>query len=380
MGSTTGRRLHLHRFLLVTVISSLCLGLSAWAQSDSQANGNQSWTDTSQSRTGNTNPIRTIQSHTESGNRTVDNQSLQRLGSDGDYEPYQDIEKTTVKADSSTTRTITREYGRDADGNKTLVQVREEETHSQPDGSSSVTRSTSNPDADGNLQVVQREIEETKRISRDVSETKTTVMLPGIEGTLAPAMMTQERSTSAANGNIDSQKTTLIPDGNGNWQVSEVKEINSRKEGDNVITDTRVSRPNADGELSEVSRTLNTESETGGNKQSSTRNYSLDVPGAPQDGSLHEVERTTTVQNTDATGQTTHRQVERLDPGDPSAGLQVYVVSSGKVQAAPSGARIAQTIQMRDADGNLGVVSVDTGKSDNNHALQVQIAPPEKAK
>lgn len=354
----------------------MCLTVAAWAQADSQTGASQSWTDTSQSQAGDTNPTRSVDSHIENGNRTVDNQSLQRLGSDGDYEPYQDIEKTTVKVDSTTTRTITREYGRDADGNKTLVQVREEETHTQPDGSSSTTRSTSNPDADGNLQVVQREIEETKKISKDVSETKATVMLPGIEGSLAPVMMTQERSTSAANGNVDSKKTTLIPDGNGNWQVSEVKDIKTQKDGNNRTTDTRVSRPNANGQLSEVSRTVSTEPDNGGSQRSTVQNYSLDVPGVPQDGSLHEVERATTVQNTSVTGaQSTVRQVERPDPGDPAAGLQVYVVSSDTVRPGVSGAQATQTIQMRDANGDLGVVSVDTSKSDNNHAVQVQIAP-----
>jgi hypothetical protein len=52
--------------------------------------------------------MRTSASHIQNGNRTVDMQSLQRLASDGNFVPYQDIEKETVKVNSSTVRTTTR--------------------------------------------------------------------------------------------------------------------------------------------------------------------------------------------------------------------------------------------------------------------------------
>ncbi|MGB7131337.1 MAG: hypothetical protein WBD59_11045, partial [Candidatus Sulfotelmatobacter sp.] len=106
----------------------ICFASSLWAQSSaSQARStNQSWTDTSVSQSDAANPTRTLESHSQSGNRTLDNQSIQALDPDGSYEPYQDIEKETIKVDASTTRTITRTFGRDADGVKTLVQVTEE--------------------------------------------------------------------------------------------------------------------------------------------------------------------------------------------------------------------------------------------------------------
>src|SRR5271170_3769938 len=69
------------------------------ASAQSTDNANQSWTDTSESHIDGANPTRTVQSHSQSGNRTADSQSIQRLGSDGSFEPYQDIEKETVKVD-----------------------------------------------------------------------------------------------------------------------------------------------------------------------------------------------------------------------------------------------------------------------------------------
>jgi len=347
---------------------------------DTQGGANESWTDTSALHSDNANPTRTVESHSQSGNRTVDNQSTQREGPDGNFEPYQDIEKTTEKVDSTTTKTITREYGRDADGARTLVQVSEEETHTRPAGGSYTVRSTSNPDVNGDLELVQREIEETRKIGKNEEETKTTVMLPGAEGGLAPALMREEHSTKEGNDTVQSQ-TTLLPDGNGGWQVSEVKQSTTHQEGNSHTTDEQISRPDADGKLSEVSRTVSKESASGANKRDTVETYSLDVPGVARDGNLHVVEEATTVQNTNSNGeQNTRHVVARPDPGDPEAGLQVYVVSTDRVNARVSGALATRTIQTRDADGNLDVVSVDTSKSDNIHAVQVQIAPSAKAK
>jgi len=221
-----------------------CSNLALWAQtSDSQTgDANQSWTTTTESHRDNVNPTRTIESHTQSGNRTLDKQAVQRLGSDGHFEPYQDIEKETVQVDAITVRTTTRTFGRDADGVKTLVEVIEEEKHTLPGGDSNVVRSTSDTDANGNLQLVRRRIEETKKISQDVEETKATVMLPSLNGGLVPSVQLQERRERGANDTVESQKITRLPDGAGNWQVGEIRHATTRQEGDNRSTEERVSR------------------------------------------------------------------------------------------------------------------------------------------
>jgi hypothetical protein len=370
----------LSRFLLA-IGACLGSGLALWAQtSDSQADAAKSWTVTSESQSDNVNPTRTLQSHTQSGNRTVDNQSVQRRGADGRFEPYQDIEKTTVQVNATTVRTTMRTFGRNADGAKTLVQMTEEEAHTLPGGNSTVVRSTSNPDADGRLQLVQRQIEETKRISKDVEETKTTVMLPSINGDLAPAMKTQERRERSPNDTVVSQKTTLLSDGTGKWQVGEVRQATTRQDGTGRTTEERISRPDPEGKLGEISRTVTKESDrVPGEKRNTVETYSIDVPGSTRDGSLHLIERATTSQSTSTTGQqTTARQVEKPDPGDPGSGLRVSIRTTDTVRPGSSGAQATQTISLRDANGDLQVVSVDTAKSDNTHAVQVQIAPSVK--
>src|SRR6202047_4465377 len=250
------------QLMLFALGTYICSSLALWAQtSDTQTgDANKSWTSTTESQICNATPTRPIESHTESGNSTLDQQSLQRRGSDGHFESYQYVETETVQLDASSVRTITRTFGRDANGAKTLVQVTEEEKRTLPGGDSNVVRTISNPDGNGKLQLIQRQIEETKKTSADVEETKTTMMLPSANGDLAPAMKVQERRQRGANDTVESQKTTLVPDGAGNWQVSELRQATTRQEGkgkDNErSTEERVSRRDSEGKLAEVSHSL----------------------------------------------------------------------------------------------------------------------------
>jgi hypothetical protein len=110
-----------------------------------------------------------------------------------------------------------------------------------------------------------------------------------------------------------------------------------------------------------------------------TESYSLDVPGSTRDGSLHLVERETTRQPAAQSGeQTVEQTIERPTPGDPSSGLHVTTLRTDVLRSGSSGAEDTRTVELRDINGDLNVVSVDMTKSDNAHAIQVQIAPAEK--
>ena len=76
--------------MLVTIGACFYSSLALWAQtSDSQTgDANKSWTYTTESQGDNVNSTRTIESHTQSGNRTLDKQSVEPRGSDGHFEPY----------------------------------------------------------------------------------------------------------------------------------------------------------------------------------------------------------------------------------------------------------------------------------------------------
>jgi hypothetical protein len=376
---------HLPRLIcLSTILLWICLTetrLLAQTQSNpdaSDSSTNGMWTATTeQSLPGSANPTQTSQTHTEADGRSVDSQSLQRIGPDGRYVPYLDTEKETIKVNATTVRTVERTFGRDSDGRKTLVQVTEEEQRTLAGGEVRVMRTTSNPDANGNLQIVQRKMQDTKQIGPDVQETKTTVLLPVTDGGLAPSMQTDERQTKTNDHDVQFRKSTQIPDGNGGWQVSEVREGTIKDDGKNRTTEERVFRPDTDGHLAVVEKTVRNESETApGEKRETEDTYSTQTPGSAGDGSLHLNQRVTTVQHKrDDGGQSTEKQVEQRNPADPDHGLRVTQKTIDVVRPGLDGAtKETQTIHSLDSNGNLGVVSVDTRKQDNS-AIQVEIAP-----
>ena len=370
-------------FTLSLVVLHLPLSLlSAQTPYTQAGDANQSWTATTESQTANTNPTRTTESHSQSGNRTVDSQNVERLGPNGRYEPYLETEKESVQVTPTTTRTVVRTFGRDGSGQKILTQVTEEERQSLPGGNEKLVRLTSDSNLDGRLQVVRREIAETRKTSPDVQETKTTVFLSDGSGGLVPSMQIQERQKTGSDHTINLQKSTLLLDGAGNWQLNELKESTIKENGKERTTDERISRPGSNGKLAVVSSSVGKESETpSGEKRNTVETYSTDIPGSTPDGKLHLSQRVTTLTQSRASGgKQTEQQIEQPNPGDPNAGLGVTIKTVDIARPSRSGIRETRTIQVPDSTGSFGVVSVDNTKSDKGQPVRVDISPPDKPK
>src|ERR1700732_2244193 len=276
------------KLLIKSMISVvLCVGSAVGTQAaqDAQPNGSdESWTATTQTSVDNTNPSRTTESHSNSGNRGVDKQRLEVLGPDGRYQPDSDTEKETVRVNATTTRTVVRTYRWYANGQRKLAQVTEEEARSSASGDAQVVRTTSSSDVNGNLQVVRREVADTRETNPDAQETKSTVYLADGNGGFTPSLQTRELQKRRADHTVEVKKTTLLPDANGNWEVGEVRESTTKEEGKNRTSEERVSRPDLEGRLSEVSRTVGKDTETAaGEKRNTVETYSLDVPGSVRD-------------------------------------------------------------------------------------------------
>ena len=372
-----------NRLLVISMVSViLCVGLAVSAQAqEAQSNDtNESWTATAQTSGDNANPSRTMESHTKSANRSVDKTRAEVLGLDGRYQPDSDTETETIQVDATTTRTLVRTYRWDANGQKRyLIQVREQEARSATNGDTHAVSTTSNPDVNGNLRVVQREVADTRKTSPDAQETKATVYVTDGSHGFTPSLQTQEVRTSSADHSIEVRKTTLLPDGNGKWEVGEVKENTIKEDGKDRTSEERVSRPNSEGGLSEVSRSMGKETETAaGEKNSTVETYSKDISGLATDGSLHLGWRVTTVQKKDSDGKTTEQQVEQPNPDNANAGLQVNAKTKYTVRYAFSGIQQTKTVQIRDVNGNFNVVSAETEKSNQVPTDQVQKAPSDK--
>jgi hypothetical protein len=359
---------------MISVILCVVSAVRAETQDAQPKSTDESWAATTQTSLNNTNPSRRTESHTKSGNRTVDKQREEALGPDGRYKPVYDTEKETIRVDAATTRTVVHGYRWDADGRRTLVQVTEEEARSSASGDNHVVRTTSNSDANGNFQVAQREVADTRNTSPDTQETKTTVYMADGTGSLTPYLKTQELQKRGTDHTVEVKKTTLSPDGNGNWQVGEVRENTIKEEGQNRTSEERVSRPDSEGRLSEISRTVDKETEpAAGEKSNTVESYSPDIPGVAGDGSLRPNQRVTTVQKKGS--DTSEQQVEQPRPGDPSSGLRVTAKTKYTVHYAASGTQQTAITQERDTNGTFNVVSAGTRtKSD-----QVPLAQEPKA-
>jgi hypothetical protein len=371
---------------LLVVIGAYCLSPSAFAQTSDVRTAEEpakSWAATTDLKSDDLIPeripVRIIERHSENGNQTLDKRSVEIRGTDGHFEPYQDVERETLTIDASTVRTTIRTFARDVNGMKSLVQVTEEEKHILTVDDSNIVRVTYNPDLNGRLQPVQRETAETKKIGTDLEETNTTVMLTNINGGLAPAFKTHELRKRGANDTVETERTTWLPDINGKWQLSEIRQNIATQGTKDRSIEERVSRPDAEGKLGQISRVGSQETEsTSGEKRSVVETYSIDVPGSTRDGSLHLVERKTSTESSSSTGgRATEQKVEQINPGDPGSGLRVSVLVDGKILPEPSG-KSTVIIRARDSNGNFGIVSVDTTKADRIPTVQIQQTPAEK--
>ena len=367
--------------LLLAVGAYLCLGLTLFAQTpDSGLAGNNFWTSTTDWEIKNTNPTRIAESHNQDGNRTMDKQSVQ-IWHDGGFQSSEDVERETLQLDSNTARITTRKFGQDGNRRKTLAQVTEEEKNISPSGDANIVRLTSSSDLNGALRPVRREVVETKNAGVGAEEVNTTVLLPSIYGGLTPAIKMHELRKCSEDNILQSQQTKFLLDGAGRWQVTEVRQITTTQNGTNRTTEQRVFQLDYAGNLVEVTHEVSRESESvSGEKRSVVETYSIDVPGATRDGSLHFVERNTITERSSSTGrQVTEQTVDQTNPGDPGSGLRVSVLVDGRVVPTPSGLQATKTVRFRDVNGNFDVVEVDTTKADKVLTIQFQQTPAEKS-
>ena len=351
------------------VAAAFCVGsaVCVQAQNSQQSGADESWTTTKDTAPQYANPSRTAESHTKSGNRTVDKQRMEFLGPNGGYQPAAETETETVQVDATTTRTVVRTYQFDANGQRTLARVSEQEARATAGGGVHTDSKVSASDLNGNFQAIRREVADTKTVSPGVEETRSTVYQRDSYGGFTQAEQTQEVKTQAADDSVAVKKTTLIPDGNGSWKVSDVTEKTIKADGKDRTTEERVSRPDLDGRLEERARTVVKEGQTAtGEKTSTVESYSVFSRGY-SDSSMHLNQRVTSIQKKGSNGETIEQQIEEPSSGNPSDGAKVSGRAKYVVKYAVPGTQQAtqetKTFEARDANGNFHVVSTETEKS-----------------
>ena len=351
--------------------------ICAEAQNTQANNATESSRSTTEFRVDNLSPLRTTESHETRGNRTLENQHVERIGPDGDYQPYSDTETETLQVNPTTTRVFVRTYVWDANRRRNLVQLKEEESHNLADSDSHLVRTISHADANGNLQVMLREVADTKTTSANTQEVQTTTYTADGTGGFKPHLRTRELQARGSDERTVVKKETLEPDGNGTWAIIETEETNIKQDGSTRIIDKQVFRADLSGKVSETSRSITKETEnTGGEQAKTVETYSVNIPGAAGDGELHLVRRETSVQHDRSGERITEQSIEEADPGNSSSGLRVTSKTSEVVQAGPGGKQRTRTFQVRDTNGTFKVIGVETQKIEPGPATQSQPRTP----
>jgi hypothetical protein len=370
------------KFFLEIAVVVLCLLPVCRAQSGS---GTKSWSSTSQQvDTGGTlNPTRTTETHSESPGHSVDTTLVETLGPDGRYIPFSRTEKEVVQADPTTVRKVERTFGTGPDGQKVLIQEAREESRSFADGESKVVRTISDPDANGALQLIRRELVDSKQVSSGVRQTDTSIFSTDANSGMSPVVQVHEREKRASDGTTEFSKSTELSDGAGHWTVSEVREGKIKPDGTQGSTkEENVLRPDSDGRLAVVERTVTKLASGAGEERAVTETYSTNVAGQAGNEGLHLVQRASSVQRSNsAGGQNTIRQVESPSAGNPADGLRVTQQAIDIVR--PAGAASAEqrsTIVNFGVDGQPGTTLVDVGKTSNPAAISVDTSSGAKRK
>lgn len=299
---------------------------------------------------------------------------MEVLGLNGEYQPYLEVETETIRDSSTVTRSITRTYTPDADGREELTKMREAQTQTSADGGSHTVETTSNADTDGSLHVVERAITTTTKGPKS-TDTRTTVYLPNIEGNLAATSQIQERQDHYANDSVEAKKTTLLPDGVGNWQVYEVQERTVKGDAQNQTSEVRTSRRDFQGNVSPVSEVTAKDTNINDQETRTAETYSVDIPGWARSDNPRPFQSDLTVRTTEPGRTVTEQRLEQPAPGAPDVGLGTLVETKDILVVGSSGTEETITVNAQYPDGYPSMVTVETRKSDHVPAAPESVEP-----
>jgi hypothetical protein len=338
--------------LLLAIVVIVARPVSVRAQSSETVTTN------SIDPTGNTSPTRTIMTRSERDGRTVETRRVEGLSPNGGYALIVETEQQTTQVNPNTVTVVTRQYSPDSNGNPQLAVVTEEQRSKSGDGRETVVRTTSSSaDLNGNLQVIRREVQETVPISADTTQTTSTVFQRTGDA-LQPIQRSQQ--TEQRKGDVTNQQTTVhASDGNGNFVPAYRTESTTTKTTVGEIKDERVYWQNDVGKMTLIQRNVATESKDAQGTQGTTQTYSAFVPGAsPDPGTLVLVQQVNSSQQTGPDGSSqSKQQVQQIDLGNPSSGLQP-VVSVTAVSEPVANGQSGRKVVVRSANGNGGFGTV----------------------
>ncbi len=318
-------------------------------------------------------PYRVTTESTQEDGRAAERQVYETPSINGGYSATSDVEQETIKVNDNTTRVVKRAYTRDPSGNRKLFQITEEERTASPDGREKTVTTTSRVDNDNRWTVTERQTQEAVPTGKDSRKVSSTLMRQTASGLVA---VQQTQTTEEREG--DTTRTRQVvsnADPNGSFQPATVKETVATETKDGITRDEKTLADDGRGQMVVVNRTVTRETKDAtGQPQQTVQEFSQNVPGAAPDGSVHLVRQSSETAERDADGTVqTHSQVQAVNTGNPSDGLQTVTTTTGA--STPTGpGRTASTTRTSQPNGGgtFGTVFV----TDSHETRVLPPVPP----
>jgi len=293
--------------------------------------------------------------------RVTSQETFARLGFDGSYLPYLEIENRSVTVDATTGRTTELTYSIDPGGQKALTQVVREEKQDLGAGTTKTVHTTLVPDATGRLHMLRRETERSRQTTPQARETETMVLTAPRNGGMATRSRVEGRESRRDEHTVEFRDSTLLPDGRGGWQVSEIHEGVIRENGATSTKDERILHPDARGTLVVVQRVVTEDSQrTSGERLQTVETYAA-AEGVSGENNLQLQRRVTTITSPRSDGsQLVEEQVEQRNPDSPAEGLQL---ARKKTDIIIPGVGTAGRLDDTMNYGGNQIISIDTRKN-----------------
>jgi hypothetical protein len=297
----------------------------------------------------------------------ADVQTVTVPGVNGGTRSLVDQETKTTRLNANTTRTTTKIYGRDADGNRELIGIKQTDTTDLGHGKSRSVTNDSELDPNGQMNVTRRLISETVPTGPHSETTNVSVFTGAGEssGQLALSQKISEVTRKTKDG--ESTVSTLSrPDENGSWAATQKTETTTTVHAGGAKTEEKNTYSlNADGKLSLSQSVVTRDWKAKDGKDHQVVSTYVTPPGATLNGGgLTLMQQVSTVKAVRPDGTIeTRQQTSERSLVSPSEGLKVTGAVVDVATPTKSGMmRTQQTVYGADDNGQLQQITVFGGE------------------
>ena len=270
---------------------------------------------------------------TSTTTKTASGAEIQKVsvpGVNGGARTLVDQETETTQLNANTTRTTTKIYGQDAEGNRQLIGIDQTDTTDLGNGKSRAVSTYSERDQNNQFDVTRRKVSETVPSGPDTQTTNVSVFTAA--GEASGQLALSQKIHEVTHTGKDSERTTstlMRPDGNGGWAPTQRTETTVQKQaGDAKTEEKNLYLIDANGKLSLTQKVVTHDWKAKDGQQHQVVSTYVTPPGGTLNGAagggLDLMQQVTTIKTVRPDGKIeTRQQTSERSLVSPSEGLKV---------------------------------------------------------